>query len=146
MSGIKIKMDAGKKSREAMARGLALQMAESFRKLTPFIERHTGMVCPHCPKICCANKHGTPEEDDFIFYRALGMAAKPADGAPDEVCSLLGSRGCELPRWQRPFRCTWYFCLPLLESMRGDSGRQYRAFVAGLARLVELRNRLITLK
>ncbi len=124
---------------------LARLMRESFMRLTPFMERHTGRVCPHCPKVCCANRHGTPEEEDFIFYRALGVAARPASGAPFEVCSLLGATGCKLPRWQRPFRCTWYFCEPLLDSMRRDSGRQYRAFVAELARLVGLRGRLLAL-
>ena len=125
--------------------GLALLMAESFKKLSPYIEKHTGLVCPHCVKVCCANKHGTPEREDFTFYRALGAEARPAFGPPDEVCSLLGKTGCELPRRQRPFRCTWYFCEPLLESMRRGGGREYRLFVAELAKLVELRNRLISM-
>ena len=121
-------------------------MADSFERLTPFIEKHTSLVCPSCVKVCCANRHGTPEAEDFIFFRALGVEAKPAGGEPDAVCSLLGKTGCALPRWQRPFRCTWYFCPPLLESMKGGSGRQYRAFVEELARLVDLRNRLISSK
>ncbi len=126
--------------------GLARLMKGSFESLSPFIERHTNRVCPHCAKVCCANRHGTPEEEDFTFYRALGIEAKPALGAPDKICSLLGGAGCALPRWQRPFRCTWYFCQPLLDSMRRDGGRPYRAFVAELARLVGLRNELISLE
>ena len=124
---------------------IARLMMGSFEKLDSYIEEHTGRVCPHCRKICCANRHGTPEEEDSTFYRVLGMEAKTetAEGPPDAACSLLGSAGCVLPRWQRPFRCTWYFCLPLLESMRLDGGRPYRAFVSELARLVGLRNELI---
>ncbi len=124
---------------------LALLMADSFNNLSPYIEKHTARVCPDCVKVCCANKHGTPEREDFLFYLALGVEARPASGPPDEVCSLLGGMGCELPRWQRPFRCTWYFCEPLLDSMRQGSGREYRLFVAGLAGLVELRGRLISM-
>ncbi len=123
--------------------GLARLMAESFERLSPYIERHTAEVCPGCKKVCCANKHGTPEREDYLFYLALGAQAKPASGAADEVCSLLEVSGCALPRWRRPFRCTWYFCEPLLDSMRLGNGRQYRLFVAELARLVELRAMLI---
>ncbi len=124
---------------------LARLMEGSFEKLSPYIEKHTGRVCPSCTKVCCANKHGTPEREDFLFYRALGVEAKPASGPMDAACSLLGGTGCELPRWQRPFRCTWYFCEPLLDSMRMGNGREYRRFVAELARLVEFRGRLIAL-
>lgn len=121
-------------------------MMESFEKVGPYIERYTRRVCPHCRKVCCKNRHGTPEGEDFAFYQALGKEAKPSDGPPEAVCSLLGGTGCVLPRWQRPFRCTWYFCQPLLEAMRRDGGRPYRVFVSELARLVALRNDLIRLK
>ena len=124
---------------------LARLMKESFEKLGPYIEKHTQRVCPVCQKVCCANKHGTPEREDFLFYRALGVEPEPARGAPDEICSLLGGTGCGLPRWQRPFRCTWYFCGPLLDSMRRGNGREYRRLVAELALLVELRGRLISI-
>ena len=124
---------------------LARQMEASFEELSPYIEKHTGRVCPTCAKVCCANRHGTPEQEDFLFFAALGVEAEPASGPPDAVCSLLGGTGCALPRWRRPFRCTWYFCEPLLDSMRRGNGREYRLFVAGLARLVELRGRLIGL-
>ena len=126
--------------------GLARLMTGSFEKLGPYIERYTSVVCPRCTKVCCANRHGTPEEEDFTFYRALGVEARPAEGPPGAVCSLLGSTGCVLPRWRRPFRCTWYFCPPLLEEMRRDGGRPYRDFVSELARLVDLRNKLIKLE
>ncbi len=125
--------------------GLARLMEESFERLSPYIERHTGKVCPACKKVCCANKHGTPEREDLLFYRALGAEAEPANGPADAVCSLLGASGCGLPRWRRPFRCTWYFCEPLLDSMRRGNGRQYRLFVEELDRLVKLRARLLEL-
>ncbi|MDA8170172.1 MAG: hypothetical protein M0Z59_10830 [Nitrospiraceae bacterium] len=125
------------------SRELALQMKEAFERLSPYIERHTGEVCPFCVKVCCANKHGTPEAQDFFFFGSLGIEAVPAQGPADAVCSLLSAAGCTLPRWQRPFRCTWYFCGPLLEAMRNGSGREYRAFVSELERLVGLRRELL---
>lgn len=114
-----------------------------FDEISPFIEKHTGQVCPHCAKVCCANKHGLPEDEDLLFFRAAGLAPRPSRGLPDEVCSLLAPKGCLLPRARRPFRCTWYFCGPLLEAMRAGNARDYRRFVDALGRLVSLREQLI---
>ncbi len=118
-------------------------MLRTFDELSPFIEMHTARVCPHCPKVCCANKHGLPEKEDLIFFSAAGLQPEPSAGPPDEICSLLAARGCLLPRARRPFRCTWYFCAPLLESMRAGNARDYRRFVDALDRLVKLRERLL---
>jgi hypothetical protein len=117
----------------------ALEIKGLFESISPFIESHTARVCPFCPKVCCANKHGTPEEEDYLLFSALDIEPSPAEGHPDHLCSLLGDKGCSLPRWQRPFRCTWYFCEPLLASMREEGGRNYREFVKNLDELVRKR-------
>ncbi len=121
----------------------ALLIKEAFEKLTPYIERHTQRVCPDCRKVCCANKHGTPEAEDLLLFSALEIEPVSASGPPDALCSHLTPKGCPLPRWHRPFRCKWYFCGPLLESMQEEGGRDYRAFVGDLERLVTLRRELL---
>lgn len=63
---------------------------------------------------------------------------------PDtEPCRFLEKNGCFLPRYRRPFRCTWYFCDRLLESMQKDKAREYRAFVSAFQRLQDIRLRLL---
>jgi hypothetical protein len=68
------------------------------------------------------------------------MRAKKRDTEP---CRYLPSKGCSLPRWQRPYRCTWYFCQTLLEEMPGESAGEYRKFITALRRLQSCRQRLI---
>jgi|Deesub1362A_J573_1020465.scaffolds.fasta_scaffold00010_58 hypothetical protein len=123
-------------------RQLALQMKELFEALSPFLERHTRRVCPQCQEPCCKVRHGRAEEADLVFFAALGVVAPWAQGPEDAPCSYLGPQGCGLRRWQRPYRCTWYFCQRLLRSMAGE-GRAYREFVQRLQRLAELRRQLL---
>lgn len=126
---------------ERISRALAEEMKEAYDAVSPFIEKHTVRVCPTCEKVCCIDRHGTHEGEDLAFLHALGAGPPPnAPKAEDtEPCRHLTSTGCLLPRWQRPFRCTWYFCSPLLEEMPRENPREYREFMRALGRLQELR-------
>jgi hypothetical protein len=119
---------------------LIYKLKEAFDEVAPFIERHTRRVCPECQKVCCIDRHGRYDDEDLLFINSLEeqRTALP-DRAETEQCRFLDENGCSLPRRLRPFRCTWYFCPPLLDSMRADRGRDYREFVERLRRLQELR-------
>ncbi len=125
-------------------RKLALDMKEAFEAVSPFIEKHTRMVCPACPEACCIDRHGTHEEEDFAFLRGLGQPPppEPPRAVDTEPCRHLSETGCRIPRWLRPFRCTWYFCSPLLEEMPEEDPREYREFMRALERLQDLRRRV----
>lgn len=106
--------------------------AEKLKKLligsSPRIEEYTAAICPACTDVCCRQRHGLYRERDVTYLRALGIAvperdpAKPLDGP----CESMGPRGCILPRWMRPFKCTWYFCDPLIKAMNEGPQRQAR--------------------
>lgn len=123
----------------------ALELKKEFQAISPFIQRHTSLVCPECEKVCCVNKHGSYDRDDVMFIEALGIrtSVHDTDGEDTEPCRHLAAHGCSLERWRRPFRCTWYFCEPLLESMKSDRGKVYREFISSLQRLVSARRRFI---
>ncbi len=125
---------------------LANELRTELNTITPFIQKHTSIVCPSCEKVCCINKHGYYDKEDIIFISALGIEIplyKPdrKDTAP---CRFLTEEGCSLQRWKRPYRCTWYFCEPLLESMSEDNSRVYRKFINSLQRLIAIRQELVT--
>jgi hypothetical protein len=129
---------------------LASEIRAAYESLSPYIESQTQSVCPSCEKVCCIDRHAVPEPDDKVFFEVLAKedpsASIPAASAKQsdtEPCRHLGPGGCGLERWQRPFRCTWYFCDALLEQMPHSDARAYRAFVAGLGKLVELRAGLL---
>jgi hypothetical protein len=123
----------------------ARELKYLFDSLTPFIQRHTERVCPVCETVCCIDRHGRYDKEDKIFISALGIhiPAFIPDRKDTDPCQFLTSRGCSIERWQRPFRCTWYFCDALLESMKDDRGRPYRSFVHSLQKLVLIRQQLL---
>jgi hypothetical protein len=122
----------------------ARALKEALDALNPFIQHHTTLVCPLCEEVCCINKHGDHDDGDMMFISALESempVSKPGRNDTDP-CRFLHENGCCLERWMRPFRCTWFFCDPLLESMK-DSGKAYREFVDSFNRLILIRQKLI---
>ena len=120
----------------ANARTLKRLLLES----SPLIEEYTGKVCPGCTEVCCKQKHGLYREKDIEYLRALSEvvplrnAARPLEGG----CEMMGPGGCQLPRWLRPFKCTWYFCAPLLQALDEGPPRKARQLSAMLQELADL--------
>jgi hypothetical protein len=121
----------------------ALEIKELLEEISPLIEGYTAEVCPGCEDVCCKQRHAWYDEEDRVFIHALDCSEPEySSRTADEPCEFLNSNGCIRPRWQRPFRCTWYFCVPLLEHMSERSGKKYRKMVKLLRRIIDLRNRL----
>ena len=119
-------------------------IAEKLKKLlieaSPLIEEYTAAVCPACTDVCCRQKHGLYQKSDIAYLQALGVKAPPRDqGRPPEgSCEFMGPRGCEQPRWLRPFKCTWYFCEPLLNALNDGPSRKARRLSALLRDMADL--------
>ena len=126
---------------------IALQIKECFEELSPLIEYFTSEVCPSCQSVCCRHKHSLYDEEDRLFLQALSVEAENnLSPDPEGPCEFLKETGCVRERWQRPFRCTWYFCDTLLQYMPEASGRRYREMVNLLNKLISLRRRLLSTK
>lgn len=126
-------------------RELAIEIREAFNAVSPFIEKHTAVVCPDCSNLCCKDKHGRHDKDDIKFLKALGepVPEEMADRSESGPCRFMGRTGCSLERYLRPFRCTHFFCAPLLESLEQDNAKLYRAFIEYLQHLVRTRAKLL---
>ena len=124
---------------------LALELKEAFNVLSPFIEKHTAIVCPDCQDICCKDRHGRYDSSDLFFLGALGLDVPPddQDRDPDGSCRHITDKGCFLERWMRPFRCTHFFCAVLLKSLENENAKLYRTFVDYLQYLVHTREKLL---
>ncbi len=111
---------------------------------SPLIEAYTAVVCPSCTHVCCRQVHGLYREKDILYLRGLGEKVPERDTtrSPEGPCEAMGPRGCSQPRWQRPFKCTWFFCEPLLAAMRDGNARQARRLSALLQEMVDLHNEL----
>ncbi len=108
----------------------ALQFKQAFAEIDPLIQEYTAKVCPYCGNVCCCNKHGFPEFADVVAIIAMVGKLPEYDLSVDEraMCQFMGERGCTLPRIQRPYRCTWYFCDPLLLQIEIGPARKFREF------------------
>jgi hypothetical protein len=118
----------------------AAKLQQFLRDSSPLIEDYTLEVCPSCTDVCCKQKHGTYRERDIIYLTALNIpvpgrdAARPSEGP----CEALGAHGCVHPRWQRPFKCTWYFCEPIIRAMEERPGRSTRQLTAAMEAMIGL--------
>ncbi len=108
-------------------RAAAQRLRQLLIDASPLIEEYTSSVCPACTDVCCRQKHGLFRERDFAYFRALGIGVPLRDATrqPEGACELMGPLGCRDPRWLRPFKCTWYFCEPILAAL--DAGPQKKA-------------------
>lgn len=123
----------------------ARELREGLHAVSPFIQEHTASVCPACREVCCINVHGYYDRHDLIYIYALGL--KPPDygiGLRDgDPCQFLSGDGCRLERSVRPFRCSWYFCLALIQHMENGPARPYRKFMNRFQEVVDLRRRML---
>ena len=133
------RMEAGTSTSSVKSRAVPLPLthdpsAETARRLKQLliessllVEQYTRQVCPSCIDVCCKQRHGLFTETDRAYITSLAESVplhdptRPLDGP----CQFLTGTGCSKPRWQRAWKCTWYFCEPLLRTL--DEGPQTKA-------------------
>jgi len=122
----------------------ANRLKELLIESSPLIEEYTRELCPQCTSVCCKQQHGTYRDRDILYLRALGTSAPRQDEArPQEgPCEMMGPQGCVQPRWMRPFKCTWFFCSPLLAAMDTGPQKKARRLSMLLQEMIDLYNSL----
>ncbi len=120
----------------------ALQIRRLLDELSPLIEEYTAAICPGCTDVCCRQRHSRFDERDLAYFACLDVAPPQRDPArgPDAPCERMGPAGCRDPRWRRPFRCTWYFCEPLLAALDAGPQRKARRLAAIMNELIACRS------
>jgi hypothetical protein len=120
--------------------------AKKLKKLlidiAPLIEEYTAAVCPDCQDICCKQKRSLPDANDVRYIKALGASQPERDLSqdPDGPCQFMGQAGCAIPRWLRPWRCTWYFCDPLIKAMNAGPQKKVRLLSALIQEIIDIRS------
>jgi len=119
----------------------AAKLKQLLIQLSPLIEELTAQVCPGCTDVCCKQKRCFPDSVDVRYIAALGLTLPELESGrpPDGPCQFMGGFGCTLPRWQRPWRCTWYFCDPLLASMNTGPQKTARKISDLIQQIVDIR-------
>ncbi len=123
---------------------LGNQYRQVFDQIDPLIQDLTTKSCPYCGVVCCAQKFGLPNSNDLVAFLAMNVNGHIYDFQkdPSSMCQFMGERGCILPRYQRPFRCTFYFCDPLLIQIDLLPADEHQTLVKGLKKLESLRQEM----
>lgn len=122
----------------------AQRLKDLLIELSPLVQEYTADVCPDCRDVCCKQKRSIMDEQDVRYLSALGMPLPVYDSArlPDDPCQFMDDQGCGTPRWLRPWRCTWYFCDPLLAAVNEGPRKKARKLSAVIQDIVDIRNSL----
>jgi hypothetical protein len=119
---------------------IAEQLKQLLIDASPLIEEYTAIACPVCNDVCCRQKHGLYKEKDILYLQALGTDVPDRDRTRqvEGPCESMGQAGCAQPRWLRPFKCTWYFCDPLLVALQEGPQKKARKLSAMMQEMIEL--------
>ncbi len=103
---------AGLGEKEAEIREIAQQMQYGYRQLDEPMDVLCGRSCITCQEICCRRATLWYDLPDLLFIYLISAKLPPRQisRVSGGACCNLGTRGCLLPRWQRPFICSWYLC------------------------------------
>ena len=121
-------------------------LKEQFEVIEPYFCKITVRKCSRCLHHCCVNRHGFPDFEDMIVRRAMGLGILEYDFSVSdvEVCQFLEKEGCRLTRYERSYRCSWYFCDAVFDCFNQDdalgfAGFQLQMSLLGLIRQCILR-------
>ena len=119
----------------------AQELKELLVRFSSLIEEYTKKVCPDCTDVCCKQKHGMFQERDIAYLAAVGVDTSIHDPALplDGPCQFLGPTGCVKPRWQRAWKCTWYFCEALIKAMEEGPQQKARLISEMTEKMLEVR-------
>ncbi len=115
----------------------AVKIKKTYTCLEFFCHDYTGPICSECLEPCCVNRHGFPDFEDLVIFQAMGIKAPcfDCDVVDTEPCQFLGPEGCILPRYQRSYRCTWYFCDYCMDEFQHAKEKEFIRFQALMAKL-----------
>ena len=118
----------------------ARRLKQLLIESSPLIEEYTRQICPSCTEVCCRQRHGLFTKSDRAYLAALAEEVPPHDPSrpADGLCQFLGASGCAKPRWQRAWKCTWYFCEPLLRALAEGPQKKARALSDSLGEMGRL--------
>jgi hypothetical protein len=118
----------------------AERLKQQLFEISPLIEEYTAGICPLCVEVCCRQKHGLYQPQDIAYLLVVGAPVPQRDGSRplDGPCEAMGPRGCVHPRWMRPFRCTWYYCEPLLAALNAGPQKKARKLNKLMQELIDL--------
>ena len=103
--------------------GPILEMAacilRRMQAVDPVLSQVCAWTCPECVHPCCQRATVRYDLRDLLFLHCIHWAVPVGHPSPDAGdCCYLGPEGCMMPRFVRPFLCTWYLCPSQMDILR----------------------------
>jgi hypothetical protein len=98
--------------------------------------------CPWCPEPCCLIASVWFDFKDLLFlhFNRLSIPACQPKANLESTCRYLGSKGCRLPRINRPWICTWYLCPTQTARLSKAPQRKHKLLDQAVGRIKSERN------
>ncbi len=96
----------------AQVKGTAECIKGLLSSIDNVLDRLCCESCSQCTAPCCLVADVSYDFRDLLIIQLTDLAmptGQPRRSA-GEVCRYLGPAGCLIPRFQRPWICTWYIC------------------------------------
>lgn len=121
------------------------RLKDDYLRLEPILKRFTEKFCASCKNPCCVNRHGFPDFEDLVVQRCLGIKSRAYEkGLKDTgTCQFLGPKGCVLERFERSYRCTWYFCDKVMDEFQKIAPKEFLSFEEVMRDLSRDRQRIL---
>lgn len=129
--------------RQTRAISHASDLVDCLRLADKLMDQLCAVACPWCPAPCCIDARVWLDQVDLAFIHLAGFEPPPAQLRDNlhQTCRYLGSRGCLLPRFIRPWVCTWHLC-PTLKRRLARVPSQFDQWSSLEASIKKLRTQL----
>ncbi len=110
----------------------------------PIMDDLCSQSCPWCPDPCCQKASVWFDFKDLLFMHFNQLSIPPCQPKTDlkNPCCYHSSRGCRLPRINRPWICAWYLCPTQTAILRKDLLAEHESLKQAFAQIKAERNLL----
>ncbi len=119
----------------------AEEVRQAFECLNPVWEELCSATCPDCRDICCTASRVWFEFRDLLLIHLLGLKVPPGQTRANltEGCRYLTPQGCDRPRLNRPWRCSWYLCQAQVDLISARPPKAQRLVSGAIQRVLDNR-------
>jgi len=124
-------------------------VASEINSLLKLIDQKLDLLCSRtctrCESPCCLVADVSYDFRDLVFIHLMADRKLPP-GQPrqkaGEVCRYLDADGCRIPRFQRPWICTWYICASQKKFLAAPQGMPLDSILSVIADIGKLRKQM----
>jgi hypothetical protein len=122
----------------------AARLVQGLETLFPVLDCLCVRTCPACHDPCCLRARPWFDFRDLLLMHLAGLSTPLLQTLGDGTsrCRYAGPLGCTLPRYSRPWICTWYICPAQKELLASEPERRRVPFQKKLESVKEGRKRL----